>query len=653
MSSQGAWLTSYLSLLTLVISSIVFYSAKTEQSRVVTIQKPLVITQERKTPAYFVYQQTQALNQKVVAPKILKTTFLSNLSVQPISPKLKLAEVTFSKKEYAQLQQKFNVPNREIANLVSDDVRNSVYEKVIFNSTLDVPGLEQEEVIEHLSPSRKWATIRGKLELRDGVGIVDHKINLRRVEEGTVRELGNIDLKEGSYNIDIESPNGYLIAQIRDRNGLIIGEDSQRLINLQNKGNYFEGPFMRIGRPDSLAANPATSNQGTRYNKASTQATTSAASSFATFKQTPDTSSSISASIFDNQKVLALPTDEFTNISRFSSSITRLTDPSRIYADITTIRMTGDKTETAMFTQKWVDGVVSYVSDIQQMQLKSKNLPVLIGKVLVDGKPIAGAQVDIENLPSIHAIYFDQFMIPTLNQNETSANGYFMFIGLEADPYEVIASKSGFPIGSQLFVAEETRVAFQNIQTLAVPKAKVVRTFDAFTAEVLQTDVIVAHQAEAFQTAENGSYGIKTKAQNNVSEFRARHKDPIYLPISYLQSGARDYAHIPMIQEQWVSEIMRLRQINELPNTGVVIGFTTGLKYDAYLSANNYPKNNIVYFNQYGQPSLEPVIGGGFILFNVPSGAREVVLQDQASERIYSQVFHVRSSQVSVSHFVD
>lgn len=636
-----------------MVSSVVFYSAKTEQSRVVTIQKPLVITQERKTPAYFVYQQSQALKQKIETPKNTKTTFLSNLSVQPVTPKLKLAEVTFSKKEYAKLQQKFNVPNRELASQFGDDASNSVYEKVVFNSNLDMTVLEQDEVIEHLSPSRKWATIRGKLELRDGVGIIDHKIDLRRVEEGSVRELGKIDLREGTYNIDIESPNGYLIAQIRDRNGLIIGEDSQRLINLQNKGNYFEGPFMRIGRPDSLAANPSTYNQGNRYTKAVTQATTTAASSFAAFKQTPDAGSSIAASIFDNQKALALPTDEFTNISRFSSSITRLTDPSRIYADITTIRMTGDKTETAMFTQKWIDGVVSYVSDVQQMQLKSKKLPVIIGKVLVDGKPTAGAQVDIENLPSVHAIYFDQFMIPSLNQQETSANGYFMFIGLEADAYEILASKSGYPIGSQLFIAEETRIAFQNIQTLAVPKAKVVRTFDAFTSEVLQTDVIVADQAEAFQTSENGSYGIKTKVQDNVSDYKARHNDPVYLPISYSQSGARDYVHIPMIQERWVSEIMNLRQITELPNTGAVIGFTTGLKYDAYLSAENYPKNNIVYFNQYGQPSLEPVVGGGFILFNVPAGAREVVLQDQASERIYSQVFHVRPNQVSVSHFTD
>ena len=637
-----------------MVSSVVFYSAKTEQSRVVTIQKPLVITQERKTPAYFVYQQAQALKQKTELPKNTKTTFLSNLSVQPAPQKLKLTEVTFSKKEYAKLQQKFNVPHREVASFLADETKNSVYEKVVFNADVDLTGLQQEEVVEHLSPSRKWATIRGKLELRDGVGIVDHKINLRRVEEGLVRELGKIDLKEGVYNIDIESPNGHLIAEIRDKSGLLIGEDSQRLVNLQNKGSYFEGPFMRIGRPNSLAANPATSNEGNRYTKATTQATTTPASSFATYKQTAsNTNNSITASIFDNQKTLAQPTDEFTNISRFSSSITRLTDPSRIYADITTIRMTGDKTETAMFTQKWVDGVVSYVSDVQRLQLKSKNLPVVIGKVLVDGKPTAGAQVDIENLPSVHAIYFDQFMIPSLNQTETSANGYFMFIGLEADAYEILASKSGYPIGSQLFVAEEARVAFQNIQTLSIPKTKVVRTFDAFTADTLQTDIIVADLPEAFQTSENGSYGIKTKVQDNVTDFIARHNDPMYIPIRYVQSGARDYAHIPMIQENWISEIMRLKQINELPNTGIVIGFTTGLQYDAYLSAENYPKNYIVYFNQYGQPSSEPVVGGGFILFNVPVGAREVVLQDQASDRIYSQVMHIRSSQVSVSHFIE
>jgi len=81
------------------------------------------------------------------------------------------------------------------------------------------------------------------------------------------------------------------------------------------------------------------------------------------------------------------------------------------------------------------------------------------------------------------------------------------------------------------------------------------------------------------------------------------------------------------------------------------VGFTMGLNYSAYLALDNYSSNNIAYFDQTGKLVPAAVVGGGFILFNVPSGAREVVLQENGSERIFSQVFDVKSQQISATHF--
>ena len=72
-------MTTYLIALSLIVSSVVFFTSQTEQSRVVTIQRPIMITQERKTPAYFVYQQAQKLQQKKSGTK----NYPNDLSEQP------------------------------------------------------------------------------------------------------------------------------------------------------------------------------------------------------------------------------------------------------------------------------------------------------------------------------------------------------------------------------------------------------------------------------------------------------------------------------------------------------------------------------------------------------------------------------------------
>ena len=633
-------MTTYFLSLTLMITSLLFFSTKTEQSRVITIQRPMVITQERKTPAYYAYQQSQNLVQKKATASVANSVYLSNLSLVPDSASVQVAEMKFTKREFAAGQQS-QFQTRNIASHLTADSMDLAYEKVIYSSSPDSPLLEQGTEVPELSPSKKWATIKGKFELIDGVGIVDHVYEIKRIEEGQVKEIGRIDLKAGTYSIDIESPQGILIAQIKDRTGFIIGEDREWLINLQSRGTYFEGPFIKVGRPNPLAANPAQPD----YSK-------TGAGAFATLKTKAVASTGISVTLFDGQKTLTNPSDEFTNISRYSSSIARVFDPSQTYKNITSVRLTGDKTETAMFTKKWTDGVVEYVSDMQKIEFGSKNAPLIIGKVIVDGKTIAGAQVQIENKPGLIPIYFDQFMIPSATLTETSQNGYFMFVGIEPDVYRVVAAVRNLAVGNQIFIAEEDSVAFQNIESVSAPRSKIVRSFDAFTSEPKEVSIITTDADEPLDSVD-GSVAYRTLVAANVAEFLVRTADPAYIPVRYVQSGERDYVHIPLIRESWINEIKRIKMINEVSSTGIIIGFSADINYSAYLVMDVYSNGNVVYFDQNGAITPAPVRGGGFILFNVPVGAREVVLQENGSERIYSQVFDIKALQVSVAHFAE
>lgn len=666
-------MTTYFAIAAFAVSSIFLFSTKTEYHRVVTIQKPIVITQERRTPAFFAYQQSQLLRQKKTEAVAGKSTFLTNLSEQPQQPHFQLSEMKITKSDYAEyvaaLYRSRMVAGSQFENAGFD------YEKVIFQPDVQETAFDYADAPTVLSPERRWAIVQGKFELRDGVGITDHIIDIKRVEEGLVREQGRINLGAGTYSIEIESPNGYLVAQIRDKSGLIIGEDRQRLVNLQNRGNFLEGPFIKVGRPDGTLAGGPSTGKGNGKSSASTVASSGnwasnsgkasenssnaignsgGTSTIASFKAAPSATSGgadLAASIFDNQKVFTRATDEFSNVSSLSSTIARIYDPSQVYSNIVTIRLAGEGTETPMFTKSWLTKAIGLISKEQQMNIQSSK-PVIIGRVFVDGQAAAGVQVQMEKVLSAKAIYLDQFLNPSSALTETSPNGYFMFVGVSEGAHEVVASSNNHIIGAQLFAAESASIAFQNLYSKSIPVSLTLRSFDAFTSDPVETDVYVSSQDELLQTAE-GTALFRSYVDNNISDFSVRTADPLYVPLHYVQSGKKDYVHIPMIQEKWLSQIKKMKLINDLPTHGTVIGFTPQLKFDVYLASDNYDKNNLIYFTKDGELSELPQANGGFIMFNVPEGAKEIVLHNLENEKIFSQVLNVESQQISAIRFGD
>lgn len=632
-------MTLYALTLSLIVTSLFLFSSKTEQSRIVTVHRPLVITQERKSPAYYVYQQTRRLQSRepaAAAEVAAPSTHLNRLSLAPEHGRLQVAEMTLTRREYAALRHREAVPSLRTLRGFQNEFLDAALEPVV------APDSGAEEVAgyagtastasataespepTYLDPARKWATVKGKFELTDGVGIVDHVVELKRMEEGQVREVGQISLSTGSYSIDIQSPSGYLIAQIKDRStGGLVGEARARLVNLQGRGSYFEGPFIRVGQPGAVAMN---------------------------FADRSAAAAAVSVSLFDGQNTLKKAADSFGNIGAFSSTISRAYDPARVYKNVTSIRHTADDGETAVFTAKWVDGVVEYVSDLRKVQFKNRNAPVLIGRVLVDGKPAANAQVQIEGHPGLLPVYFDQFLIPAPAQSGTSDNGYFMFVGVESGIYNVVASRQNLLLGSQHFVAEDEALGFQNISSRSVPRYKTVRSFDAFTSAPVPADVITAESEEVLETADAG-VRFQSRSGAGVGEFTVRSDDRRYMPMRYVYDSRQDYAHVPMLSEAWLAGLQTVRQINLFPSAGIIVGFTRDLEYDSYLAVENYDRGNIVYFDAGGNAVAAPVKGGGFVLFNVPAGAREVILQERGTDRIHSQVFPVRDQQVSVAHF--
>lgn len=645
-------MTSVLAIFVILIPAFLLYSPKVEQNRVLTVTRPIVITQERKTPAYYLYQQVQAVEKKALVQPAM-TTYLSSQNYIPPQTAVAINELKVDRRAIASdVDAGFSTAAfRSEPVATAEAIKNSLSHDVLAATLMaELPQAEPTR----LSSANKWATIRGKFESL-GIGVIDQIIELKRIEEGQVREVGRVDLRAGLYSIDIESPQGTLVARILDRSGSVIGEDYQRIENLVSRGNYFEGPFIRVRNSGVVAANPILPPPRSGVASAGGAANVSGnASAKKSLSQASDQqkASGFVTTLFSGQNQLETATDEFANISRHSSTVSTVFDQNQNYRKVLTVRQTGDKGQTPVFSEKWVAGLLEYISDQQKIQFKSNQVSILIGRAMLDGKPAAGMQMQIENHPGVYPIYLDQFMIPNMQQTETSENGYFLFIGLENSSYTVSAFRQNQIMGHQMFIAEEGAIGFQNIVATTVARSIVVRAFDAFSSEPVDVDVTTPDLEEVVSTV-SGTANYRSHSDLGVTQFLVRTNERSYSPLRYFQDARKEYVHLPQIREEWLKQIQSQRLINDKPNTSTFVGFVPDMEYQVYLVYEGYNRDQIVYFDSQGRISPVPISGGGFILYNVPDDAREVIVQQEGSDRIYSQVFQSVAGQVGVSHFAD
>lgn len=604
-------------LLALILPITFFYSPKIEKSGSVFFAKSMVITQERKSPAYDLFRQSQKVLQssdqfinKNSDPEPNLTVYLNSNERLTTAPILKTAELVINKNEL------LVETERTLQKIAIKDTDSSLL------AALNLPLPTTTQFSKNKSQA---ATIRGNFELSEGVGIVDHIVSLRRIFEGQSFELGQVDLKAGMYQILVGSFEGELVAEIKDSSGIIIGEDRQKILGLKRSGSFFSGPLLKIGQPSAIGFNPRNIDDR-RIAEAE-----------------------LSASLYSGNYSLKKTTESYPNVASLSSTVGLITDLSKKTAPTLSFRTAKDSSETLLFSQKWVDGLKSYLSDKLQIQyLPTSGL--IIGRILQDGKPVAGAQVVIENQPGLEPYYLDQFLIPQTDQTVTSSNGLFVIPGLNPGRYQISAFIKDRAIGSQLYFVEENIVSYQEILTTIRTQSIVVRTYDAFNGSEMDADLVIPGHEDIFSVVD-GMGRYRTSAAEGLQEISVRPNHAGYIPYVYLQNSKKDHLHLPLVQDAFLDQLRLQMQIPIVPDTSVLIAFTEVGNFDLHLTVENFDKRQIIYFNSSGLVASGPTAGGGFVIYNLPAGLQEVILQDQQNDRTFSQVIYSESTKNYVAHF--
>jgi hypothetical protein len=616
-------------LLALVFPIAFFYSPKVETSGSVFIAKPMTITQQRKSPAYDVFLQTQkvlhsadfegATTDRHSNDFSDATTVVNLNSNESQSDKIILsaAPLVIDQKE---LLAETDVALEKMVIAQGDST-------MVSNIEPPLPQVLSASEPQFSQNKSESITIRGHFELSEGVGIVDHIVGLRRVFEGQSYELGEVDLNAGMYQIQVGSFEGELVAEIKDQNGLMIGEDRQKISGLKRSGLFFSGPAIKVGQPVTISMNAR--NVDDRKISAS----------------------DYTGSLYSGNYSLKKTTDSYPNVASLSSTVGVVIDTSGKNATTLSLRTAKDSAETLLFSQKWIDGIKSYLSEKLQIQYLPQS-GIIIGRVLRNGKPMAGAQVVIDNQLGVEPYYLDQFLIPQVAQTTTSANGFFVIPGMNNGHYQISAFINNQHLGSQLYFVEDNIVSYQEILSTTRLQSVVTRSFDAFTANELDVDLILPGVDNIF-TVTDGFARYRSSTVSGLQEIFVRPVAGAYTPFVYLQNSKKDHLHLPLIRDEFLEALRIQNQIPLLPNTSTFIAFAPNGEFDLHLTVDHFNRKHIVYFNSKGEAVPDSVPGGGFIIFNLPAGLQEIILLDRQTDKTFSQVVSAVSEKIYMTHFTD
>lgn len=479
--------------------------------------------------------------------------------------------------------------------------------------------------------------VTGPIEISGGLAVTnEHHIEVRRADEGIFREMGQVDLMKGSYSIDIDEPTGALVARLMDRQGTVLGEGSVRLAQLRGgQGSLIAGPRLEI------SPSPAWPGTVSKYY-----------SGFGKGSHKDDETFRVTTFGGQNPVMVSSKGEiKVENVSRNSTTIVRA--EARNHRPSSKILVMGAKPlDMTVFPDSMMTALKNIIVDQENGKATDlDNTSIVWGTVSLDGKPLSGVTVMSETEPETKAIYFNEFMIPDPKLTATSANGLFAFLDLPEGFHALLAQRGNAYFGHQNVEVEAGSVALGDIESTLRTEAATVRAFDAFSGEPLTLLANMQSLPEPVEVRE-GTASVVLPQVSRLSMVYTT-APPEYVGANYFYNDKDSYVHLPMISQNWLSSLRAEKQINQVPRTGIIIGFFNEENFDAYLAGmDNNPNLTILYFDAAGKVLDSPhgSAGGGFVIFNVPYGTQEAVIVGR-SEKISSKVVPVDYDTVSVLTF--
>lgn len=513
---------------------------------------------------------------------------------------------------------------------------------------IDVESLIEETLMaEAKTPSRAdvgnsysvvgQKQVRGLLEISEGLAVTDeNKIFVRRISEGSNKELGQVSLKDGTYQIQVQDLTGSLIAELKDKQGRVLGEGQVRFGNLaiNKKDLTFLGPKINIKPHSSPSAVVASAYDEGDARSAPAQTV---------------------ASVYRGDKNLEPSQQALLSVdgmSKGSLTALRASAPEHLQT-LAFLGNANKEVKTTLFPESMIRALYNIVAE-ERGPIHAEDYRVIWGTVSEENKPLAGVEVVMESFPAAVPVYFNELNIPDKNLTATSQNGKFAFINVPTGYHSLAALKNEKLLGYQNTNVEFDTVSLADIEISKNVEQVPVNVFDAFSGMGLVAKIEMQSLAEDIVV--NSGSVVQLPALDRNGLLKADPENADYVSARYIYNDAASAVDIPLVRWDYIVRVKEHFKIQDLPSVGMVMGFMPLEDFDVYLAGlENFPAQNIIYFDAQGRltPGNKGVKGGGFMIFNVPEDTHEIVLMGNESHKIHSRVIPVDRSSLTILNFVN
>lgn len=480
--------------------------------------------------------------------------------------------------------------------------------------------------------SARAVTIAGQLQMQSGLAFLGPQTSLvvSRKVAGKSIETGTVWVSDGRFEIFVKEAKGYLVAELRDRQGVTLGKGMFDLFQLPK-------PEKTSTKVDGILVNiePVTSG---------THVATLSAHSFGGY-EIPVVEARVRSTTHDVDFKRAEHlhvTEDFTS----DSTAVIEAESSQGPTTLDVAQLSGEE-RMFLLDHNYLDALVSFVEPLRRDLVKDRGF--IIGRVSDRGESVAGARVQIAGDYRVEVIYFNDAFFPDRTLNATSKNGLYAAFLLEPSIYAIRAEIKGMHLPAKVVPVEANKVSQALIERNDTRSlALEIRPFPehAVSDEILAVSIF---GDESEQRLGFGTHMVQYQEGRGVffvEGFRESEQEPMLrLALPHGTSAAS----LPVLSVAWLNEIVAQKNINLLPDQTVAFGWGADEDYQVTVDKGDTAAE-VVYLNQKGEVTYHKhgAANGAFVIYNLSPGIHTISLMAVNGSKVHSRVVVSEAGVVSL-----